>query len=134
MGRYFGDVDKTWEIPVDQWDEKRHALRLLLEDVARREGVIPYGDIAREIGGFSAPNSRALADLLGEVARDSEEAGMGLLSAVAVYANDYSEVSVGFINIAKALGRPNVPNGKEAQRDYWLGELGRVHEAYSRST
>ncbi len=129
MPPFWRDFDKTWEVEPEVWDDKRQAVREVLEDTARCERTVPYSVIAQRVGGFAGPNSHALAELLGEVSAQNHEEGLGLLSAVATFKHDPNQVGVGFFNIAQQL-RGDVPVGADLRLSYWLRELWRVHADY----
>jgi hypothetical protein len=79
---------------TNPWDCGRHfivsyqTLRRLqvLRDVARRRALITYSGLAAKVTRFSfAPESYALHDLLGEIARSEDAAGRGMLSVLVVH-------------------------------------------------
>jgi hypothetical protein len=127
MGRFWGG--KTWEIPREDWDVKRDAVRQVLEEAARGGTTVPYSVITERVIGISGPDSHALAEIPGEICYENHQAGRSLLSAVATFKNDPNSVGVGFFNIAKQLG--SVSDEKLARLSFWAIQLDRVYREYS---
>ena len=94
-----------YEIPLDLWAPVRDEILQLLRDVARRQSTTTYSGLAVKVTRFPlAPESYALHELLGEIARSEDAAGRGMLSVVVVHKRD-GMPGPGFFKLAAELGR-----------------------------
>lgn len=116
-----------YEIPLDLWIPVRDELLQLLRDVARRQSTITYSNLAAKVTRFPlAPESYALHDLLGEIARSEDAAGRGMLSVLVVHKRD-GMPGQGFFKLAAELGRDAADPMK-----LWSEELKLVYRANAR--
>ncbi len=109
--------------PEAQWEVAKAEVTAVLVERAKLRGMIPYSDLVEQIRSIQveAHDSR-LFHLLGEVSREEDEAGRGMLSVVVVHKHGDMQPGPGFFELAKALGRDT--------RDIlqcWVNELRKVH-------
>jgi hypothetical protein len=94
-----------YEIPLDLWTPVRDEILQILRDVARRKTTITYSSLAAKVTRFAlSPESYALHELLGEIARAEDAAGRGMLSVLVVHKRD-GMPGQGFFKLAAELGR-----------------------------
>jgi hypothetical protein len=124
-----GDVatKRRWGFSEEEWAEARHALELLLAEVALSRSTVTYGEVARRaLGGRVSARSSALMDLLGEVDTEAD-ARLGCMVASLVVRADTGMPGDGYFHFAAAeLGRPIAD-----RREFWQAEVGRVWDAYA---
>lgn len=112
-----GFTEEAWE------DAKREACEALIA-VARRRGMITYGELFGEhVRSISlAPNDYPVSAFLDQISTQEDEAGRGLLSVLVVHKHGDMEPGRGFYELAQRRGR----DCSDRQR-MWVAELHRVH-------
>ena len=69
-----------------EWDSFKKEARDILITVASQRQMITYGELASQITTIQVePHDMVLWEIIGDVARDEEQAGRGLLSVVVVH-------------------------------------------------
>ena len=77
---------KPRDIEQGPWEDAlREAREAMIATVRSAKGMIAYGDLITKTTALRmAPNSHALRELLGDISREENKAGRGMLSAVVV--------------------------------------------------
>jgi len=113
---------------IIEWENGKEELRNICIEVAKKQRTIFYSDVARKILSIAIePSSHALADMLGEISKNENEADRGMLSAV-VIGKENNIPGKGFFTLARTLGR-NVFSDDE----FWIEELKRVYDYWRES-
>jgi len=96
--------------------------------VAEQESTITYSDLVERVrdlqhlaNPIDNPHDPRLAEILGEISREEDAAGRGMLSVVVVRKND-DIPGDGYFILAKELGRDTSDRVK-----CWVEELKKVH-------
>ena len=99
--------------------------------VAKNLRVVNYSDVAPLAGlNMESPEDRnQIADILDAISRAEHRAEKPLLSAV-VIRRDKNMPGAGFFNLARRLGL----HGTGDDFQYWLQELRRVHDYWSKAS
>src|SRR5688572_20040482 len=85
-----------------EWETFKAEAREILVATARLRGMITYGDLASRMTTIMVePHDQVLWEIIGDVARDEEAAGRGLLSVVVVHKHGDMEPGGGFFDLAK---------------------------------
>lgn len=121
------DYPKKYGFTLKQWEIFKKEARGLLITIAENRGMITYGDLAVRMTTISVePHDPVLWHIIGDVARDEEHAGRGLLSVVVVHKHGDMEPGHGFWELAKFFGR------NTANRDKcFVEELKKVYRVWS---
>lgn len=97
--------DSTFGLDPTEWEQAKTELRRAIEDAARREQTISYGDAAREVRVVHVePHSALMSHLLGEIFRDEHAAGRPALTAIVTHKDGDKEPGPGFYEMARSLG------------------------------
>ncbi|SRR5258706_15923266 len=102
--------------------------RDLMIAAARAGQTIFYKPALTDILGFEGAGDhipRELGQLCGEISDDEHDADRPLISALVI--NQSNHPGTGFFELARTLGLLR-SRSKEAEDDYWIAELRRVHE------
>lgn len=122
---------RRFNIPLDTWHRAVDELFELLVDVARRRGIVAYGDVVSQLRIVTLePDSSAFHHMLGEVSARAFDEGAPLLSAVVVHKHD-GRPGGGFCDLARRLGF-EVGDGSVAQDIFWAQQLQAVHAWWRR--
>jgi len=69
-----------------EWDSFKKEAREILIGVAQRADKISYGELAAQMTTIAVePHDMVLWEIIGDVARDEEQAGRGILSVLVVH-------------------------------------------------
>jgi hypothetical protein len=110
-----------------EWDSFKKEARDILITVASQRQMITYGDLAAQMTTIQVePHDMVLWEIIGEVARDEEKAGRGLLSVVVVHKHGDMEPGPGFFELAKYFKRNTTDQTK-----CWIEEIKRVYKVWS---
>ena len=95
----------------------------VLNEIAGRRATIFYSELAERIqsANFFA-NDKRMHDLLGEISRDSDAEGHGMLSVVVIN-KKCNLPGLRFFELAKELGRD-----VSDERSFWKSELQKVYD------
>jgi hypothetical protein len=105
---------------------KREATDLLVE-VARRRSRIAYSELVAKVTEIElSPHDSRLFHLLGEISRDEDAAGRGMLTAIVVHKSGDMQPGPGFFELAKLLGRST-----KDPLACWIHEFNRVHDYWA---
>lgn len=89
--------------------------------------MITYGELAAQMTTIPVePHDMVLWEIIGDVARDEEQAGRGLLSVVVVHKHGDMEPGPGFFELAKFFKR-----NTSDQTKCWIEETKRVYKVWS---
>ena len=115
-------------IPLDQWDKAKQEARNVLVDRAKSQEMITYSDLATRITTVSFdPHGRPLSDLIGEISKEEDEAGRGMLSAIVIHKDGDNMPGNGFFEYAKTLGRDT-----SDKIEFWSNEVKTVLKQWSK--
>jgi len=110
-----------------QWNEAKSEIRQILVDRAKIRGMIPYSELVDGLKTVKlAPDSYALAKMLGEISTAEDKAGRGMLTVIVVHKYGDMQPGPGFFDLAKRLGRDTSDILK-----CWVEELKQVHAYWS---
>lgn len=110
-----------------KWETFKKEARDILISVASQRQMITYGDLAARMITISVePHEIVLWEIIGDVARDEEQAGRGLLSVVVVHKHGDMEPGPGFFELAKYFKRNTADQTK-----CWIEETKRVYKVWS---
>ncbi len=91
--------------PEAQWEAAKAEVKAVLVERAKLRGMIPYSDLVKQIRSIQVgAHDPSLFHLLGEVSREEDEAGRGMLSVVVVHKHGDMQPGPGFFELAKAFG------------------------------
>ena len=114
--------------PEDIWNAAKAEAREAMMEVAGREDLISYSDLANRINSCRfEPRDRCFHQLLGEISTAEDAAGRGMLSVVVVHKDGDGRPGPGFFNLAQELGRDI-----SDQVRFWIEELKKAHDEWSR--
>src|SRR4051812_32856513 len=104
---------------------KEEALFALRRKAIQSNPLITYSDIAEAIRTIEfKPDDKNLHELLGEISRDEDAAGRGMLSVLVVHKYGEQKPGPGLFVLAKQLGR-NISDPEE----FFVAELAKVRDA-----
>jgi len=108
---------------IDDWDKAKEEMRQILIETAKLQETIPYSDLVSRIRAIRMePESYALATMLGEISREEDAAGRGMLTVIVVHKSGDMQPGPGFFELAEELGRET-----SAILKCWVDELKRVY-------
>jgi hypothetical protein len=114
---------ETFGYPAAQWEAAKREATSILAEHARRGIDITYSELVAKLKSIHLDaRDPALSHLLGQVARDEDSAGRGMLSVFVVHGSGDRQPGPGFFDLAKQLGR-NTSNVTKC----WLSERDKVH-------
>ena len=110
---------------TDRWNMARDQAREALILSARTEQPVYYSDLAAKIDAIhldlgAEKDRAALGRLLGEISKETDEAGKGMLSAMAVSKDAYMP-TYGFFNLAKESGYE-----VGDKTEFWIAQYNKV--------
>jgi hypothetical protein len=100
-------------------------IRSALVSRAKSRSMMTYTEVARLVG--VEPHDPRLSSWLGEISREEDAAGRGMLSAIVVHKAGDMEPGWGFFEFAAGLGRD-----VHDTTAFWVEEVKRVYRAWSR--
>jgi len=108
---------------IADWNSAKEEMRQILIKRAQVRGMIPYSELVSQIHTIQMePKSYALAAMLGEISREEDAVGRGMLTVIVVHKSGDMQPGPGFFELAKELGRDTSDILK-----CWVGELRRVY-------
>lgn len=111
----------------DDWEQAKEQARKVMYRVARRKSTIPYSDLVSEISAVRMePHDQRLAHFLGQIAREDDDAGLGLTTVVVVHKHGDMQPGPGFFEMAESQGRQ-----VSDETMFWIEELKRVHDVHA---
>jgi hypothetical protein len=116
MANYFDISDADWQ-------RGKVEMREILCGVASKRAMIPYSELAKQIKTIKIePFGPQMAEMLGEVSEEEDDAGRGLLTVIVVHKSGDMEPGTGFFDLAAKRGRDTSDKMK-----LWVAELHKVH-------
>ena len=110
-------------ISNEVWNKAKEETRQLLIEEARAQSVIAYSILAAKVQTIPfSERSQLLFEILTEISREEDAAGLGLLSVVVVHKTGDFRPGPGFFNLARSLGR-----GSKNPDECWVEELKKVY-------
>jgi hypothetical protein len=111
-----------------KWESFKKEARGILVSVAKNQLTISYGDLAAQMNTIAVePHDMVLWEIIGDVARDEEQAGRGILSVLVVHKHGDMEPGGGFYDLAKFFGRKTSDRTK-----CFVEEMHKVHAVWSK--
>lgn len=108
---------------ADKWESAKSEARLFMIERARRRGMVSYSELVANVFSIELqPHDPRLFHFLGEIAKEEDTAGRGMLTAVVVHKTGDMEPGSGFYELANRLGRDTTDEQK-----CWIAELHKVH-------
>ncbi len=121
LGVRYGFADQDWAAAKAE-------MKAILAARAKLRGMIPYSDLVARVKAIQlAPDSFALAAMLGEISEEEDALGRGMLTVIVVHKHGDMQPGPGFFDLAKRLGR----NTSDIMK-CWIDELKRVHAVWSK--
>ena len=113
----------------DCWERAKEQMQDALICNAREEQPIYYSDLVAKVDAIQLDlgtdkDRGALGRLLGEISKETDGEGKGMLSAVAVSKDAYMP-TYGFFNLAKELGYE-----VGDKTEFWIGQYNKVVAAW----
>jgi len=113
--------------PLADWEKAKEEMRYVLSERAKVRGMIPYSELVQKVQSIVfEPDSFAFHAMLGEISREEDAAGRGMLSVIVVHKYGDMQPGKGFFELAKELGRDT--------KDIlacWVEEFNKVHAFWS---
>jgi hypothetical protein len=110
-----------------EWQAGKNEIRDVLVERAKIRGMIAYSELVGHLTSVSVePHDPRLFHLLGDVSRDEDAAGRGMLTAIVVHKTGDMEPGPGFFELAQQLGRDTSDLTK-----CWIEEVKTVHAHYA---
>jgi hypothetical protein len=118
----------TWGHKLELWDAAKAEAKGVLEKLAKAQHPPTfYSELNRKISAISfEPDGHDFHGLLGQLSKESDQEGKGMLSALVILKDD-ARPGKGFFTLASELGRDISDKEK-----CWIGELDRVYSAFAR--
>lgn len=119
--------------PAPTWNHNRstceaakaEALSVLTAKAKEKDPLISYSELNRRIFSINfQPDGHDYHDLLGQLSKESDADGKGMISALVVRMED-GQPGKGFFSLAKDLGRD-----VSDPITFWINELERVRRAF----
>ena len=120
-------MNEKYGFTNDQWEKAKEEMRQVLMATARKRGIIPYSELVARVETIRIkPESQALAAMLGEISRQENASGRGMLTVLVVHKSGDYQPGPGFFELAKELGRDT----SDLVR-CWVEELKKVHDCWA---
>ena len=117
----------TFGFTASEWQAAKQEIRDLLVQRCKVRGMIAYSELVAHLTTVSVePHDPRLFHLLGEVSRDEDAAGRGMLTSIVVHKTGDMEPGPGFFELAQQLGRDTSDLTK-----CWIEEVKIVHAQYA---
>ena len=116
-------MDTRYGFSSTNWNMAKEEMRQILINRAKVRGMIPYSELTKKITAIHMdPESYALAAMLGELSREEDAQGRGMLSVLVVHKSGDMQPGPGFFELAQELSR-----GTSNILKCWINELNKVH-------
>lgn len=113
----FGFSDKEWQAAKDE------AKEILIERAKVRGKTISYSELVTYINAIQLEaHDIRLNHLVGEISKEEDAAGRGMLSVLVVHRHGDKQPGPGFFELAEELGRDT-----SDILECWVKELQKVH-------
>ena len=112
---------------VDQWERAKQEAKAILIECAKDQKMISYSDLSSRIHGIQIEaHDPRLAHMLGEISKEENKEGRGMLSVLVVHKYGDQRPGKGFFELARTLGK-QLRNKDE----FWINELRTVWDYWS---
>jgi len=119
--------NEKYGLTAKQWRTYKKEAQKIMMEAARDRQMITYSAMAARMTTLSvAAHDQVLWDIIGDVAKDEEREGRGLLSAVVVHKHGDMEPGSGFFELTKYLKRDC-----RDQTKCWIEELKKVYAVWN---
>lgn len=110
-----------------EWTAAKREAKDILIARAKVRGMMPYSEVAAKIKSvrFEA-HDQGLFHLLGELSKEEDASGKGMLSAIVVHKTGDMAPGTGFFELAKQLGRDT-----SDKTTCWVEEIKKVYAGWS---
>lgn len=115
---------------INEWDWERAKTEAkdIMVQRAHKQRTISYSELAEKITHVKlAAHDQRFFELIGEIARDEDALGHGMLSAIVVHKSGDMQPGPGFFELAKNLGRDT-----DDVRKCWIDELRKVYADWAK--
>jgi len=120
-------VIKKFGFTNQEWSAAKQEARQVLIERAKVRGMMPYSELVRHIRSIIfEPHDTRFFHLLGEISREEDKAGRGMMSALVVHKDGDMQPGPGFFELAEELGKDT----SDILR-CWMDELKRVYACWS---
>lgn len=110
-----------------EWAAAKREAKDILAARAKVRGMIPYSDLAARIKSVQLEaHDQRLFNLLGEISKEEDLSGRGMLSVIVVHKVGDMQPGPGFFELARQLGRDTSDIPK-----CWIEELKKVYAYWS---
>ena len=118
-------LNNTFGHDREHWANAKEEARRVLSDIAVTSKLIEYGELTKRIQSIRfEPRGDDFRRFLGQLSRESDATGLGMITAIVVHKEDQRPGN-GFFTLAKELGR-DISDGEE-----WAREVGRVFRHFA---
>ena len=118
---------KKFGFTNQEWSAAKQEARQVLIERAKVRGMMPYSELVRHIRSIIfEPHDTRFFHLLGEISREEDKAGRGMMSALVVHKDGDMQPGPGFFELAEELGKDT----SDILR-CWMDELKRVYACWS---
>ena len=91
---------------LSDWDKAKKEMKSILVERAKQQDPIAYSELTAQVHAIRfAPQSPIFAHMLGEVSKEEDDAGRGMLTALVVHKHGEMKPGPGFFELAKSLGK-----------------------------
>ena len=112
---------------IEQWNKGKEEMRAILQGAAAARGMMPHSELTTKTRSINIHyHSDAMAAMLGQISREEDAAGNGMLSVIVVHKIGDMEPGKGFYELAAELERDCSNRMK-----LWVSELHRVHDYWA---
>jgi hypothetical protein len=120
----------TFGYPVTAWNAARREAKATLADRARVRGMVPYSELVNKIQSIRfEPHDTRFFHFLGELSREEDAAGHGMITALVVHRHGDMQPGPGFFELAESLGKDLTD-----VLACWIREVHQVHSYWERNT
>ena len=123
---------KKEEIQLTIWEKAKGEIKAILIHRAKHRGMIAYSELTAQTSTIhfdleSADWRSLLAQMLGEISREEDAIGRGMLSALVVHKREDMQPGEGFFHLAKELGRDTTD-----KLTCWVREIHKIYVVWTR--
>ena len=109
-----------------EWNSAKKEIKKILIDRAKVRGMIPYSELVKNVRSVQLEaHDMRLFHLIGEISREEDAKGRGMLSVIVVHKSGDMQPGPGFFELADELGRNTTDI-----LSCWIDELKKVHACW----
>jgi hypothetical protein len=106
-----------------QWENGKQEMMGILRRRASQARTIAYGELSSQLTSIRlGPHESAMGAMLGQISKEEDECGRGMLSVIVVHKDGDQQPGKGFYECAVGLGRDVADRER-----MWIDELNRVY-------